>query len=697
MKKLLILFTAAALALQGLVLPASAAEESEPVSCGMFYDADGTLIGARNFTGNLSYGDMAALSQVYRPDGAESFKLYTSFEGRLIEFESLELGERGDDELCIITTNDMHGYMSGDNGSIPIDRIASLKKMTHNVLLLDAGNAVQGQPYASLTRGEDAMITMNVAGYDGMVLGNHEFDYGFDQLYTNTSVASFPVLSANTVFPEREDGKVIKVNDSHMYDVNGKKVGVFGITTSAPLVSPEANGNITFKDEIETAKEQVSILKDMGADIIIALTHLGVNDNAPCTSYQLADAMRGSGLDLIVDGHSHSMVVESEETAGVPIIQGGAYSQRVGFVSFDFDSEGNSSIRIEDLLTPEFFKNIPSDEKTANFIKATVDEQKELLETPVGYTNTTLWGGDVNDIPEGRIHETNLGDFVCDCMIEEANQLLPEAYANIPVVAVENGGGLDATIDRGEITWGEIINVLPFSNFLKCKDINPSILYKMLEHAVSAVNSQDTETGLISSQNRGFFLQVGGMSFEYDPNKPVGSRINAVYLDGQNTALDRNDTTTPIILAANDFIITGGDGYEMLKDIPMLVDGGGFCEMLIAALKPYSAENPFDYPLTQGRIRLAGSYEPKSYTAHAYLLNPDNVLVQNKSVTIYVDGEEREVGSDAMGMIEFEVSDGPHVVSLDNMTEIYVNNYSGNGCVETGGINYSMYPVLTVK
>ena len=653
------------------------AEENEPVMTGVYYNADGTLAGVKSIKGNLSDEEADILLDITKPEGAATAKLYTYNSG---DFETSETLDLNGHDINIINTGNMRGYIVGTDTAIGLDKIASLKTLTPNSLLLDAGDATQGVSYAALTRGEDVIFTMNTAGYDGMVLGNHEFNYGFETLLTNVSLASFPVMAANVSFAERGDGRSIKIPANTLYEVNGYKVGVFGLTTkdTKAETNPEGLKDVEFKDEIETAKEQVENLKNEGADIIIALTHIGTGKNTSVTSTDLAKAMAGSGLDLIIDGHGSHPEVMTEN--GITIAYAGSNGEFVGDLGIDISDNGETNITPV-LLGKEFFENIPQDAKTDDMINTILAEQNSLLSNVVSYSGTTLWGGEVNGIDEGRTHETNLGDYICDRMIEKARESLGEDYIDTPIVAVENGGGMCASLPIGEVTWQNIIDVLPFSNTVKYKIASPKIIYDMLEASVSCVEAQDKDTGKLTVDNAilGRFLQIGGMSFEYDPNAAKGNKVKAVYLDGSNVALDRNDTETEIILVSNDYIIGGGDGFDMLESLEDMGDCGGLAELLTASLREYSDKNPLEYPITQNRIRTLGSYKAKNYTANIFVMTADGSLVTDKELTYYLDGESKKGRTDAYGLLKITVSDGPHSVSLDKKTEVYINNYSGTG------------------
>ena len=240
--------------------------------------------------------------------------------------------QENDGNVTIYHTNDMHGYVTESEGVIGLGKIAALKASDDDAILVDAGDATQGLPIASLTKGADIIRLMNVAGYDVMAAGNHEFDFGIDVLKQNVALASFPMLGANVLYngsPLLEAQTVIQKD--------GYRIGFFGISTTqtATSTNPEGMQGVIFANEIETAKEQVASLEAQQVDAIIAIVHCG-NGDAPVTSKMIAQGV--DGIDVIIDGHSHSQ--ENEIVNDTLIVQNGSNSEAVGQLELIFDEEG---------------------------------------------------------------------------------------------------------------------------------------------------------------------------------------------------------------------------------------------------------------------------------------------------------------------------------------------------------------------
>lgn len=272
---------------------------------------------------------------------------------------TVKAAESPQKEIVIFHTNDMHGHM--DEG-IGIARVAAMKKATPNSLLFDGGDAIQGAPMATLSSGEDVVKLMNLAGYDAMCTGNHEYDYGQEQLLKIRELAEYPMLAANV----KKDGEALlkgiygaeRTEGNGQYTLiekNGVTVGVFGLTTQETKTSSNPAGliGIDFEDEVETAKSMIDTLEAQGADIIICLAHLGDTKTVPHTAEQLAESLTDTyegKLDAIIDAHSHA--VENKVVNGVQISQTGTALANLGKMSITYNEE-TDDVDIQAELIPE--------------------------------------------------------------------------------------------------------------------------------------------------------------------------------------------------------------------------------------------------------------------------------------------------------------------------------------------------------
>ncbi len=606
-------------------------------------------------------------------------------------------------EVVIYHTNDSHGYLSGDGESIiGIDLIAGLKESTPDSILVDAGDATQGLPLASLTKGADVIELMNLAGYDVMAAGNHEFDFGTEQFLSNAELADFPILAANIY----QDGQPLLQdvqegnNGCHtIIERNGLRIGFFGITTAdtAGSTNPAGITGLEFKDEIETAKAEIDHLEAEGADAIVAICHMG-NTDASCTSADLAKAMTGDyqdKLDVIIDAHSHT--VENEETNGILIVQTGSQMTGVGKLTLSIYG-GEVSVQ-EELLTLADLTDVAADEAVTQQLAQIQDSQSDLLEETIGSTETTLWAGQVGVVAVTRLVETNYGSFTADAFRSAAESYIQTLGmdTDLPIIAVENGGGIRAMLPNGTITVGDLISAFPFSNTIYMKKITPAVLYDVMEVSGTALDGQDAETGMLLQQtNSGGFLQISGFTVVFDPNAEAGQRVVSITLDGQTEPLDPADTETEIIMAGNNYIMSGGSDYTMLGELPKYGEAGGELETVQTYLETCLEEGTLQaYAGTEGRIQMRGEgYEPKDYTASILITDESGNPLGGQELSYRVDGKERVNGvTDENGILQITLSDGAHGVRLaDAQQEIYIDNYSGFGIVID---EYREQPTLT--
>lgn len=606
-------------------------------------------------------------------------------------------------EVIIYHTNDTHGYLSGDGEEIVgIALAAGLKESTPNSILVDAGDATQGLPLASLTKGADVIELMNLAGYDLMTPGNHEFDFGTETFLSNAQKADFPVLAANIYRNGSPLLKDVQEDSSGCHAVleqNGVRIGFFGLTTAdtASSTNPAGIKDLEFRDEIETAKTEINHLEKEGADVIVAMCHMG-NMDASCTSADLADAMTGEyqdKIDIIIDGHSHT--VENEETNGILIVQTGSGMAGIGKLTLEV--RGDEVSASEELLGPADLADIVPDAAVAEWLKQIESSQSDLLGETVGTTETTLWAGQVGVVALTRLVETNYGDFTADAFRSAAETYLQTlgTDTDLPVIAVENGGGIRAMSPNGDITMGDLISAFPFSNTIYLKKVTPAILYEVMEVSGTALDGQDKETGMLLQQtNSGGFLQISGFTTVFNPDGEEGQKVVSITLDGQTEPLDREDTTTEIMMASNNYIMSGGNDYTMLADLPKYGEAGGELETVQTYLESCMKDGVLQgYAGTGNRIQMRGDgYEPKDYTASVLIADQSGEPLAGQELSYRVDGGQRQNGiTDENGILQITLSDGAHGVRLaDTQQEIYVDNYSGFGITVD---EFREQPVLT--
>ena len=499
-------------------------------------------------------------------------------------------------KTVVLHTNDVHGQVD------LYAKVAALKKDYEakgaDVILVDAGDYAQGTPYVSDSQGKTAIELMNAAGYDVVTLGNHEFDYGYANLQTIMKDAKFKVVCN------------IKYNGKLAFDASyvvetkgGLKVGFLGLTTpeTATKAHPAKIKGVTFMAQnalYSFASQEAADLKAGGSDVVIALTHLGVDpESKPNRSTDLY--ANAKGIDFIIDGHSHTKMTEGEN--GEPIQSTETKLKYVGVVVID---NATKKIESNELIQLDGYANEDADTKAAaDAIIADVDAR---LGAVFAKSEVELNG---KRDPGVRTQETNLGDLITDALLWYATK---DGKLDVPadhIVAVTNGGGIRASIKAGDITMKDINTVLPFGNTVAVVYISGEKLLESLEAA-----TQSAPTAL------GGFPQIAGINLslctgaaydKQDETYPGGSTyygpksINRVTINSINGKPFRAKDTYAVV--TNDFMAAGGDVYYAFASSPKIVDTGTpMDEALVEFIKvKLNGVIGKEYENAQGRLNMA--------------------------------------------------------------------------------------------
>ena len=452
--------------------------------------------------------------------------------------------------LTIMHVNDTHARV--DKFPRLKTAVDTLRAESENHLLLHAGDVFSGTLYFTIFEGLADLEMMNAIGFDAMTFGNHEFDKGPEALEKFVKDAQFPFVSANidfskdpilnkyfhTTIVEAGEGNNGKIYPAIVKNINGELVGIFGLTTEDTPSIASPGEHITFLDAKQAAEETVQRLEDLGINKIIALSHLGYT-----VEHQLAQEV--DGIDVLVGGHSHTELPEGvlvEKDEPTVIVQSGENLNNLGKVQVTFDENGVVQDYEATLLPLE---NYEADPDLLAKVEEYQEEIDELMQVVIGETTVHL-DGERADV---RTRETNLGNLIADGMVWKMKQFFPET-----TIALQNGGGIRASIDEGEITMGEIRTVLPFDNTLVAITLTGQELYEALENSVSQYPEHD-----------GRFLQVSGVKFKFDPNQPAGQRVWHVEVLNQEGEYVPLDLEASYTVATNSFTAQGGDFYDSLK------------------------------------------------------------------------------------------------------------------------------------
>lgn len=466
-------------------------------------------------------------------------------------------------KTVILHSNDVHGA---------IERYAYMAALRDEykgkgaeVILADAGDYSQGTAYVSITKGENAFDMMNAVGYDVATIGNHEFDYGWEQLKANADKATFKIVCADVL----EGGATI-FEPNTIIEKGGVKIGFFGMQTpeAQTKANPALIQGLTFlagKDLYDCAQAQVDALETAGADVIICLSHLGVDASSePNTSYDMLD--NTNGIDMVIDGHSHTVMKATAET---PIQSTGTAFANIGVIVID-----NATKKIVD----NFLYEVPGTLTADTAVAAKAHEIMEHVNMAYGAvfakSEVELNGAKA---PNGnRDGETNLGDLITDAMLWSI-QKNPDSVT-VPmenVLAITNGGGIRAPIHKGDVTKKDVNTVLPFGNTVAVVYVTGAELLEALEASTYC-----------TPEAVGGFPQVSGIEFivdtsaAYDANDTTypGSTyygpksINRVTIIGVNGEEFDPEATYAVI--TNNFLAAGGDTYYAFANASAQFDTG---------------------------------------------------------------------------------------------------------------------------
>lgn len=445
------------------------------------------------------------------------------------------------EELIIFHTNDMHARIlkGDDNGtSIGLAEISgavlAVKKTNPNTFWFDAGDTLHGMPRINISNGENMIPLLNMAGLDLFVPGNHDFNYTSAQLERLAKKFNFPTVTANVV--RKDSGEEVFQTYKIFTLTDGTKVGVFGLTTpeTAVKTSPKNVETVEFLNPVEVSKKMIEKLRPQ-CDVLICVMHMGVDKSSEFTSERIAKETEG--IDLIIDGHSHTELPNGLQVGNTLIAQTGCYEHYLGQVKISVENKKITSKQAK-LLTAADVAKISK--PNAKLLKAVNDLEKrtqKYFKTVVTKTDRSLTSNRLIV----RRGECELGNLTTDAL----------KWKSGADIAVVNNGTLRADLPEGNVTRGDILAIFPFGNRLEIANIDGKTVREMLEHSVYGYPA-----------TFGGFLSVSGMTFSFDPSKPIGQRVEEIFINGQ--PLDEHKIYK---MATADFLMLGGDGYEMLKNL----------------------------------------------------------------------------------------------------------------------------------
>ncbi|MBI5246664.1 MAG: bifunctional metallophosphatase/5'-nucleotidase [Elusimicrobia bacterium] len=436
-------------------------------------------------------------------------------------------------KIRVYHTNDIHGWIMARPDKFQPNRmiggaaaLASLiSREAGPKLVLDGGDWWQGTPEGSLTKGAAVADVFNAIGYDAVVIGNHEYDSGAEELRGLVAKIKVPVLSANTY---GADGKLAPwVRPWIVKQVAGVKIGIFGLTTTnmRRLAFPKNIAGLDFRREVDVARECVKALKKEGATVIIAVTHIGLEQENQKFEGDQTLAREVPGIDLIVGGHSHTFLTRAiRGENGTLIVQAGSYLVKAGRTTLEIDPKTEAVTASSDELIDLWPDRVGEDPAVKKIVDGYIESVGKIFETVIA-TAPAAMGRDSE-------HESAMGDWMTDC------------YRELMGVdaALQNGGGIRSELAAGPVTLRSLFNVMPFDNSLVKLVLKGSDLRAAFEHGVGLER----------------IVQESGANIEYKRPAPAGTRLASITVGG--APLDDAKTYT---LGTLDFLTNGGDGYSM--------------------------------------------------------------------------------------------------------------------------------------
>jgi 5'-nucleotidase len=497
-------------------------------------------------------------------------------------------------EITILHTNDFHarfrpiskydnncsaennaeGKCFGGSARL-ISAIEDARSRHKNTILLDGGDQFQGTLFYTMYKGKVAAEMMNKMQYDGMAVGNHEFDDGPVTLRAFMDTVNFPVLMANAnvdLEPELKD----KLQKSTIIVKDNRKIGLIGVVTEDVVDISSPGDNIIFTDAITAVQAEVDALTQQGVNIIILLSH---------SSYAIDKeiAANTTGVDVIVGGHDNTYLSNVSDRAKGPyptvvndtqIIQAYAYGKFLGELSVVFDDKGEVVSATGEPITIDKLISENSD------VVARLDELEvpinELKEREVGSVSSELNGNRA----VCRVQECDMGNMIADAM---RHAVMEKGYT----IALMNSGGIRASLDSGKVTLGEVMTILPFQNTLATFKVTGKQLLTAIENGVSEVEDV-----------AGRFPQVSGMRFTFDASRPAGDRVTSIETQDEYGWSNLNLYGT-YGMVSNNFIRGGGDGYKVFRSASDIYDFGPDLADVVA---DYIDANPGYSGYTDGRI-----------------------------------------------------------------------------------------------
>lgn len=462
------------------------------------------------------------------------------------ETESVNVPEKKGGEFVILFTNDFHSQIdpidmnasyNADRGGIKRIKVLvdSVRKAEPAVLLADAGDFVQGTYYFSLLNGVVESIILDELDYDVRTIGNHEFDKKMTGLGDMLSMSRVPVVATNYDFSRTNVSGYIK--SSIILDAGNVKVGFIGLNVRLQnLVDPTACEGVEWQDAINIADNEAEKLRSQGADIVIALSHLGYQKDSDAFYYDRGIAMRTRHIDMIIGGHTHTFLnsadyVTNADGDKVPIVQTGSKGICLGYAKIKVSEEGKPTFTYK-LIPVKSHLDSKVDAAFSDMIDTYSATVTEKMSEVIGYCPQNLWKGSP---------ESPLGNLTADGLIWMAR----EYYDVDADVSLYNSGGIRSSIYKGDLTLGDVYSVYPFDNVLTILTLKGKDLNSLFDY-VASNGGMPVNKGvkLVISNGKVKSLTINGQPVDEEQTYTIATIDYLANLGryGLDKAMTRNDS-----------------------------------------------------------------------------------------------------------------------------------------------------------
>ncbi len=494
--------------------------------------------------------DSPLKSEVFNKVKSGDLNIPASADGRTPNIKSLNVYELCDNGsldykiIDVLNITDFHGSLAaaGKNVGIAslVNEVKKMRAINKNTLFVAGGDLFQGSAESNLLYGKPVAACLKEAGLLASAIGNHEFDWGVNRILGWAADGGFEFLAAN-IYDRNTNQPVSYAKPYKIVEVAGVKIAFIGLTTpeTAFKTLPENVKDLEFKDPVIILDQYTKEVREKGADIVIALTHLGAEvDKSGAVTGELAALGNVQGLDGIFAGHSHLAL--SGKIGYIPFVMAYYNGRTIGKLTFIFKNEIKQPLYTTATLDNLYTRTntLHEDENTKAIYKKYLAQVAPILNEKIGTATV--------DINHDTKSPSLMGEWVCDIMRQKTGAQ----------IAIQNGGGLRTSISKGDLTVGTMYGLMPFDNTM------------VVARLTGAQVREAIENGL--GNEKISFGQLSGVYVSYDLSKPFGQRILDVVMEN-GAPLDPNQYYTVV---ANDFMFSGGDNYTVLKQGKEIKDTG---------------------------------------------------------------------------------------------------------------------------